>query len=307
MDISRICAHIRAALLYPSLAVSAIAVLAPQLASAQAPGPRVPVDLDSEAVREAITEQAAPNIQVRQREQDAPRCSQVPLQRGRIQLNRAAVGNGILRIEGCVGRPDSGDAQVWIRLGDRVVRRGADFQRTYAWLEAPAIASRRGAEATLVRTRGGETFQLTPWVGIEQVEADRDGDGHAATKWRGDDCDDTDPNRFPGNAEVADPSHDEDCDPTTIDSGTQLHGRSGDGDKDGDTFIDENVGNYGGRNYIPENAIYHIGQRDGRDFVYGTDCDDTRADVHPQQIEVCNGRDDNCDGRVDEGLRNCSD
>jgi hypothetical protein len=32
------------------------------------------------------------------------------------------------------------------------------------------------------------------------------------------------------------------------------------------------------------------------------DCDDTRADVHPGVTEVCNGRDDNCDGRVDEGF-----
>jgi hypothetical protein len=31
------------------------------------------------------------------------------------------------------------------------------------------------------------------------------------------------------------------------------------------------------------------------------DCDDTRAAVHPGATEVCNGRDDNCDGRVDEG------
>jgi len=32
------------------------------------------------------------------------------------------------------------------------------------------------------------------------------------------------------------------------------------------------------------------------------DCDDTRADVHPGQIEICNGRDDNCDGVIDEGV-----
>ncbi|RKG91161.1 putative metal-binding motif-containing protein [Corallococcus terminator] len=32
----------------------------------------------------------------------------------------------------------------------------------------------------------------------------------------------------------------------------------------------------------------------------GTDCDDTRADVHPGATELCNGVDDNCDVRVDE-------
>jgi hypothetical protein len=32
----------------------------------------------------------------------------------------------------------------------------------------------------------------------------------------------------------------------------------------------------------------------------GADCDDSRADVHPDAIEVCNGLDDNCDGQIDE-------
>lgn len=32
------------------------------------------------------------------------------------------------------------------------------------------------------------------------------------------------------------------------------------------------------------------------------DCDDTDPQVYPQAMEVCNGVDDNCDGRVDEGV-----
>ncbi|MCC7383319.1 MAG: putative metal-binding motif-containing protein [Deltaproteobacteria bacterium] len=32
------------------------------------------------------------------------------------------------------------------------------------------------------------------------------------------------------------------------------------------------------------------------------DCDDARADVHPGASELCNARDDNCDGESDEGL-----
>jgi hypothetical protein len=58
---------------------------------------------------------------------------------------------------------------------------------------------------------------------------DNDGDGASDMACGGDDCDDNDPNRFPGNVEVCDAAnHDEDCDPNTI----------GSLDADGDGFID---------------------------------------------------------------------
>jgi len=41
---------------------------------------------------------------------------------------------------------------------------------------------------------------------------------------------------------------------------------------------------------------------DGAEFMCaGTDCDDSLGDVHPGVTELCNGRDDNCDGTTDEG------
>src|ERR687885_742657 len=32
------------------------------------------------------------------------------------------------------------------------------------------------------------------------------------------------------------------------------------------------------------------------------DCDDTMFAIHPGAAEVCNGVDDNCDGKIDDGL-----
>ncbi|HEC20719.1 MAG TPA: hypothetical protein ENI97_15505 [Gammaproteobacteria bacterium] len=47
--------------------------------------------------------------------------------------------------------------------------------------------------------------------------ADLDGDGHDAINAGGDDCDDNNANRFPGNVERCDTNGvDEDCDPTTV-------------------------------------------------------------------------------------------
>ena len=54
---------------------------------------------------------------------------------------------------------------------------------------------------------------------------DTDGDGRSEMSCGGDDCDDADPDRFPGNTEICDSGHDEDCDDTTLG-----------GDRDGDGY-----------------------------------------------------------------------
>ena len=101
---------------------------------------------------------------------------------------------------------------------------------------------------------------------------DVDGDGHADLACGGDDCDDADPERFPGNAEVCDDAgHDEDCDPSTV----------GDRDVDGDGAVDARCCN---------------GE------TCGADCVDTQATVRPDATETCDGTDQDCDGAVDEGL-----
>ncbi len=101
---------------------------------------------------------------------------------------------------------------------------------------------------------------------------DNDGDGRTDIACGGDDCDDDDPTRFPGNTEVCDPDGvDEDCDLETF--GFR------DGDRDG--FPDARCCN---------------GER------CGSDCDDTLPSAHPGEAESCDGFDNDCDGAVDEGV-----
>ena len=139
---------------------------------------------------------------------------------------------------------------------------------------------------------------------------DADHDGHRAIACGGDDCDDNDANRFPGNIEVCpwdavnnrrtDPTHDEDCNPDTLSNPATL-----DGDADHDTYVDIACCNPG---------------RTGA-MSCGTDCADTSpimgvpatfmttvapASIHPTQVELCNGIDDNCNGSIDEGLGSMS-
>ena len=86
----------------------------------------------------------------------------------------------------------------------------------------------------------------------------------------GDDCDDGDPDRFAGAAEVCD-LDDEDCDDTTF----------GGIDDDGDGFVSAACCN---------------------GASCGADCDDARLGSFPGATEVCDGLDQDCDGTADDGL-----
>ncbi len=104
------------------------------------------------------------------------------------------------------------------------------------------------------------------------ADPDADGDGVDRIECGGDDCDDEDANRFPGNPEICDTEGvDEDCDPTTV----------GDRDVDGDGHIDSACCN---------------------GDTCGDDCADRLPDFFAGATETCDLRDQDCDGNVDEGV-----
>jgi hypothetical protein len=103
---------------------------------------------------------------------------------------------------------------------------------------------------------------------------DADSDGHISLACGGDDCDDTDGNRYPGNTETCDASnHDEDCDYLTF----------GSRDSDADGFVDAACCNIDG----------------GGTPHCGNDCNDFYRSIHPGATEVCDYTDNDCDGLVD--------
>lgn len=170
---------------------------------------------------------------------------------------------------------------------------------------------------------------------------DADNDGHTDAACGGDDCDDADERRYPGNIELCDlEGLDEDCDPSTFgddadsdryvserccqivasgrtECGADCNDESaainpeavdncGGGDQDCDGVTDENA----------DVTFYRDVDGDGHGVVTDTlvacsapagyaviagDCDDTLGGVNPGVPEACNLRDDNCDGTIDEG------
>ena len=115
------------------------------------------------------------------------------------------------------------------------------------------------------------------------ITSDRDQDGYSVLKG---DCDDDNKNVNPGATETCN-GIDDDCD-----------GESDEGfpsrqtfyaDLDGDSFGD------------PSNTTLACVMPAGY-TLDARDCDDTRAYIYPDAQETCNGRDDDCDGSIDDGV-----
>ena len=97
------------------------------------------------------------------------------------------------------------------------------------------------------------------------------------------DCDDTSADAHPGADELCNGA-DDDCDGTIDEDG--IDGSPWYTDEDGDDY---GVGE----------ATYACDAPDGMTDLLG-DCDDDEPRVHPGAGELCNGRDDDCDGTVDD-------
>ena len=138
---------------------------------------------------------------------------------------------------------------------------------------------------------------VTPWY------ADTDGDGSgdpragllscdppAGYVADGNDCDDGDAGVNPAAQEVCDPADtDEDCDGQSDDADSSAAGQTAwyaDGDADG----------YGG------NATTPACDQPAGHTAAATDCDDSRADIHPGAQEICDplDTDEDCDGLSDD-------
>ncbi len=127
------------------------------------------------------------------------------------------------------------------------------------------------------------------------VYADADGDGYgefpvdacyidAGFVLVGGDCDDTDPQSFPGNPEFCDEA-DNDCAGGVDDGVTTTYYADRDGDSWGDPSLTQ------------EACVTPTGYA-GR----ANDCDDYDVSVSPSTPEVCDDLDQNCDGVADEGF-----
>ena len=142
--------------------------------------------------------------------------------------------------------------------------------------------------------------------------ADQDQDGHVSDAGGGDDCDDGDPNSYPGAPEQEDGA-DNDCD-GVVDEGTNLYDDDGDGYTevqgdcdDANSLLSPADGDADGFSLCEgdcDDADAGLTPSDlDLDGISGClgDCDDFNASVNPAAPEVCNLLDDNCDGvQVDE-------
>ncbi len=159
------------------------------------------------------------------------------------------------------------------------------------------------------RDSDGDSGTASAYFTVKDRDSfDADGDG-----WTGDqgDCDDDNPNVYPGATETSN-GLDDDCD-GIVDNNTATYDDDGDGYSEAEGDCDDaDATTYPGAtelydsldndcdSIIDEGTIGYDDDGDGYSEV-GGDCDDTRASVYPGATELEDGLDNDCDGITDEG------
>ncbi len=118
------------------------------------------------------------------------------------------------------------------------------------------------------------------YLAARALLTDDDHDGYSESEG---DCDDANPSRYPGATESCD-GVDNDCDGLVDeDGGGPITYPDADGDGYGDAAN-------------PSDACVPPATNN----ALGGDCDDTRASIHPDAVETCDGVDQDCNGVIDD-------
>ncbi len=131
-----------------------------------------------------------------------------------------------------------------------------------------------GVKLTFYRDSDNDSYGST--AGIQACSAP---EGYVANSG---DCDDTDPNIHPGAADICD-GIDNNCDGVPEKKNYYFR------DRDNDT-------------YGALEITWACSQPEGYVTMLG-DCDDSNPDINPEGTEVCDSKDNDCDGMIDEGVR----
>ena len=176
--------------------------------------------------------------------------------------------------------------------------------------EDPAVHP--GAEEICENTIDDDCDGFADTYDTDCGECDDDSDGYDDEACGGADCDDTDPDIYPGADEICDNGIDDDCDGL-------VDGLDPDccDDADGDGVTDETCGGYDCDDSDPaiypgaddpcdgmDQACDGLGEEVDSDIdssmICEGDCDDTDSDTYPGAPDPCDGIDQDCDG--DDGL-----
>ena len=223
------------------------------------------------------------------------------------------IDRGTVTIESGIEPPTiSANGPTSVCDGDNVTLEVEDVDGfTYQWtkdgIDVPGetgvtlVVTEAGDYAAKVFCSGSFTLSNTITVSVEALQTyyrDQDGDGHGDLAdpvqdcqlppgyvSSSDDCDDTNPDIFPGATELCN-GVDDDCD-GSIDEGVLLT-----------FYADTDLDGFGD----PDVSTLACSQPSG--YVSNADdCDDDDININPDASEVCNGVDDDCDGLIDEGVQ----